>query len=92
MYVCVCCVCVTRYEQWQQRLTSASLLGMQSIYDIIMNRRLRWLGHVGRMSDDRLPKIVLFGELKNKRPGDGPKKRWRDLVSGDLHQFGMVNT
>ena len=32
---------VTRYEQWQQRLTSASLLdklGMQSIYDIIMNK------------------------------------------------------
>ena len=86
---------VTRYEQWQQRLTSASLLdklGMRSIYDIIMNRRLRWLGHVGRMGDDRLPKIVLFGELKNKRPEHGPKKRWRDLVSGDLQQLGMVNS
>ena len=85
---------VTRYEQWQQRLTSASLLnklGMQSIYDIIMSRRLRWLSHVGRMSDERLPKIVLFGELKNKRPAHGPKKRWRDLVSGYLQQLGMVN-
>ena len=65
---------------------------MQCICDVIMNRKLKWLGHVGRMSDDRLPKIVLFGELKNKHPGHGPKKRWRDLVSGDLQQLGMVNS
>ena len=42
------------------------------------------------MGDERLPKIVLFGELKNKRPAHGPKKRWRDLVSADLQQLGMV--
>ena len=44
------------------------------------------------MSDDRLPKIILSGELKNKRPAYGPKKRWRDLISGDLQQLGMVNS
>ena len=28
----------------------------------IMKERLRWLGHVLRMKDDRLPMIVLFGQ------------------------------
>jgi len=34
-----------------------------SVSDFIMERRLHWLGHLGRMSDDRLPKQLLFGEL-----------------------------
>ncbi len=36
------------------------------------------------MGDDRLPKRVLFGELRKKRACHGPKKRWRDLVLSDL--------
>ena len=28
----------------------------------VMKERSRWLGHVLRMKDDRLPKIVLFGQ------------------------------
>ena len=28
----------------------------------ILKERLRWLGHILRMKDDRLPKIVLFGQ------------------------------
>ena len=31
-----------------------------SIADFIMERRLRWLGHLGHMSDDRLFKQLQF--------------------------------
>ena len=66
---------VTRYQQWEQRLTSKALanrFGMVwSIPDIIMDGRLQWLGHLGRMEDERLPKQMLFGELKKKRPYRG---------------------
>ncbi len=69
---------VTRFQQWEHRFTSKSLankLGMSwSIADIILDRRLQWLGHLGRMEDKRLHKQVLFGELKNKRPCHGVKK------------------
>ena len=84
---------VTRFQQWEQRLTSKSLaskFGMAwSIADIILHKRLQWLGHLGRMEDDRLPKKVLFGEMRKKRACHGPKKRWRDQMSGDLLALGM---
>ena len=83
---------ITRYEQWQKHLTSAMLLdrfGIESISRIVMDKRLRWLGHVGRMGTTRLPNIMLFGEMKKKRPAHGPRKRWRDLVSNDLKIIGI---
>ena len=84
---------VTRFQQWKERLTSKTLLGRfgmsWSIPDFIMDRRLQWLGHVGRMSEERLPKMMLFGELRKKRPCHGTKKRWRDQMSGDLQAICM---
>jgi len=45
-----------------------------SIADFIMERYLHLLGHLGHMADDRLPKQLLFGELKKKWPFHGTKK------------------
>ena len=46
--------------------------------------RLRWLGHIARLSDDRLPKQMLFGKLSASRPAGGPLLRWSDCVKKDL--------
>ena len=50
---------VMRYQQWNERLTSETLsqkFGKQHpIPDIILEQRLRWLGHVGRMDEEWLP-------------------------------------
>ena len=83
---------MTRYQQWKERITSAHLastFGMQQlISDCVMEQRLRWLGHLGRMGNDRLPKKVLFGELRGKRPCHGTKRRWRDVVRSDMEAIG----
>ena len=78
----------------QQRLEHISTIqvakrfGMEeSLEDIIAARCLRWLGHMARMDDHRLPKKVLFGWLPQRRPAHGTKIRWRDRVRKDMMKF-----
>lgn len=43
-----------------------------------VRNRLRWLGHVSRMEDERPVKVLLFGELNDgKRPFGRPKIRYK---------------
>ena len=59
----------------------------ESLEDMVIARRLCWLGHVARMSEERIPKNVLFGWLPQRRPAHGTKMRWRDRVRRDLRKF-----
>ena len=50
-----------------------------------MKTQLRWAGHVSRMEDHRLPKIVLYGELSTgHRDRGAPKKRYKDSLKKSL--------
>jgi len=51
----------------------------------LTEHRLRWLGHVGRMGDERVPKRVLFGKIMGgKRSRGRPRVSWADVVTKDL--------
>ena len=66
----------------------AKRFGMkESLEDIIAARRLRWLGHMARMDDHRLPKKVLFGWLPQRWPAHETNIRWRDCVRKDMMKF-----
>ena len=63
--------------------------GSISLSRVIMNDRLRWLGQVLRMKDDRLPKIVLFGSPSGaKRKTGQPRLWWKDVTKKDLKGMG----
>ena len=48
-------------------------------------KRLRWLGHICRMEDGRIPKDLLFGELASgARPTGRPSLRFKDICKRDL--------
>ena len=50
----------------QARRTNDSILAVckiDPVSTLISYRKFRWLGHVARMSHDRLPKQMLFGML-----------------------------
>ena len=70
---------VSRLQQWKERITSRELaetIGMtESMVEILRRHRLRWLRHVARMEDSRMPKQLLLGELERPQPRHGTKRR-----------------
>jgi hypothetical protein len=67
--------------------------GIVTLNAILTAYRLRWLGHVGRMEQGRLPHVALFSSLHNvrKRAKRGrPPLRWEDCVCSDLKQLGFL--
>jgi hypothetical protein len=74
-------------DQRDQHLTNEHLLDrcyILPIADVMQQYRLRWLGHVGRMGDDRLPKHVLFGRMEGQRPRGRPPRSFADVVVEDV--------
>ena len=68
--------------KWQDRIPNTDVLeqaGLPTIFTLLSQRRLRWLGHVRRMEDGRIPKDLLYGELsEGSRPRGRPRLRFKD--------------
>ncbi|KAI5753664.1 hypothetical protein M8J77_002254 [Diaphorina citri] len=82
---------------WEDRIPNEEVLKKAKSTDIttmIQIRRLRWAGHVSRMSEARIAKQVAFGELsKGSRKQCKPKKRWSDVLKDDLKSLKInLNT
>ena len=53
------------------------------------SKRLRWYGHVCRMLDSRLPKLMLFCQVTGSNPPGRPRKIWNDIVVSDFQQLNI---
>jgi len=60
--------------------TLATRLGIQTIETYIARRQMRWLGHVWRMPEKRLPKQLLTAWLPQKRPVGRPELTYGQTV------------
>ena len=59
-----------------------------TITETIRLTRLRWFGHVQRMEENRIPKRILYINLKTTRLRGRPRNRWQDEVREDRRIVG----
>ena len=73
-----CCLKRILSTSWQDRILNKKILKeakTENMFSLLKERGLRWLGHVRRMKDGRLPKDILYSEL-----ADGNKAIDRPLL------------
>ena len=51
--------------------------------------RMKWLGHVERMGDERQVKKILNATMEGRRPVGRPRTRWKDVLGRDLESSGL---
>ena len=65
--------------------------GLVSIECLLLRNGLRWVGHILRMPDTRMPKQVLYGQLtEGSRNVGRPKLRFKDHIKQAMKKFNMT--
>jgi hypothetical protein len=60
----------------------------ENIVKWIKGQRISWLGHLERMEENRMPKMIFSQELEEPRRRGRPRKRWKEEVKRDLQVLG----
>lgn len=73
---------------WQDKITNVDILsraGLPSMEDILIEKGLRWLGHVHRTENHRLPRQLLYSQLSQGLRNRGrPKLRFKDAMKRNM--------
>jgi hypothetical protein len=57
----------------------------------IIKSRMRWAGHVARMTEKRDAYMLFMGKSEGKRPLGRPRRMWVDNIRMDLGEVGWGN-
>ena len=58
--------------------------GKQDVMGIIEKKRLQWYGHVKRMPEERIPKLIMEWTPTERRKRERPSKTWIDGVQAAM--------
>ena len=82
-----------KYEvgEWKSRTNREleELSKGENIVKWIKEERIKWLAHLERTEEDRMPKKIFTQELEGTRRRGRPRKGWREEVERDLQVLGM---
>jgi hypothetical protein len=73
---------------WHDKISNAEILrrtGLPHMSDLLIQKNLRWIGHVHRMEESRLPRQLMYSQLsKGIRNQGRPRLRLKDVVKRNL--------
>ena len=72
-------------KNWKKQLIT------KNIVRYIKYKRLSCLGHVERMTNERVAKTIYKWKPYASRPKGRPRVRWEDDVMNDLRKMGVTN-
>ena len=64
------------------------MTGVERLEEFLREQRLRWLGHVERMDEERGPVKALHLKVDETKKGR-PKKRWKEVLKRDMIARGL---
>ena len=74
--------------KWQDMIPNTKVLkecNMPGIEALLLQAQLRWCSPFVRMKDDRIPRAVFYGQLKEgSRTAGGQKLRFKDTLKSNL--------
>ncbi|XP_051526868.1 uncharacterized protein LOC127425195 [Myxocyprinus asiaticus] len=80
--------------QWQDKVPNSEVLeraSMNSLFTTLSKRHLRWLGHIRRMKQGRIPKDLLYSELvEGSRPTRCPLLCYKDICKKDMKLSNII--
>lgn len=79
-------------DEWRRRTNKelAEVYNEPNIGSVIRQSRLRWLGHLIRLDENRLTKIMFQQEPRGVNRRGRPRKSWMDGVKEDLNELGII--
>jgi len=60
------------------------IMGVKGQPDIIEKKRLQWYGHVKRMPEERIPKLIMEWNPLERRKRGCPRKTWMEGVQAAM--------
>jgi len=80
--------------KWQDKTPNTEVLWrceIPGIEALIIKAQLRWVGHVHRMSDSRIPKATFYAELPSGiRPHCRPLLHFKDYFKANLLSTALI--
>jgi len=82
------CLQQIAHIKWQDKIPNTEVLQRCQITGIeafLLTAQLRWTGHVVRMDNSRLPRMIFYGQLQQgERSRGGQRKRYKDALKANL--------
>jgi len=78
-----CALLPLRQRCWSILLCSAPV--NRNVFQIIIQRKLQFFGHICRMKNARMLKAIVFGVMEGKARKGRPYREWTDDIKEDLH-------